>query len=94
MYELAYFDQLTLLPNRNITLINLKDSIKISECDNSKVVLFILDLDRFKNINDTLGHNFVDEIIKEIGNRLKKFKGKNLGNQFFKIIWKYILHLQ
>ncbi|MGA3156838.1 MAG: EAL domain-containing protein [Steroidobacteraceae bacterium] len=68
---LAYHDGLTALPNRS--LFNKLLSQAISQAQRSKTPLAVafIDLDRFKQINDTLGHEAGDELLKEVATRLK-----------------------
>jgi diguanylate cyclase (GGDEF)-like protein len=66
----AYHDPLTSLPNRRYIkerIEAIKDSRNIDE---QQVSVIFLDVDRFKHVNDTLGHNVGDELIKEIGKRV------------------------
>lgn len=70
LYELAYCDHLTGLPNRQMFEKNLEDRIELARRKNEKLALLYLDLDNFKNVNDTLGHDFGDRLIKKIGNEL------------------------
>ena len=68
--NLAYYDQLTLLPNRRL----LMDRITLAKAsskrnDNEGAILF-LDLDYFKKINDTLGHDMGDLLLQEVAKRL------------------------
>lgn len=67
---LAHHDSLTDLPNRLRFLANLEQAIQIAARHKHKVALMFLDLDRFKHINDTLGHNVGDQLLKEIAERL------------------------
>ncbi len=68
---LAYYDSLTALPNRRMfgTLLE-RDIVQARRFKKELAVLFV-DLDRFKNINDTLGHGAGDLLLKEIAQRIK-----------------------
>ncbi|MFC5448505.1 EAL domain-containing protein [Paenibacillus aestuarii] len=66
----AHHDLLTKLPNRSLFWRRLTDAIAHAKAQQQNLSVMFLDLDRFKNINDTLGHNFGDETLKEIGKRL------------------------
>lgn len=73
--ELAYqalHDSLTKLPNRKALLINLKQNIKAAHRDNKKLSFFMLDLNKFKDVNDTLGHLVGDDLLIKVGERLSK----------------------
>jgi diguanylate cyclase (GGDEF)-like protein/PAS domain S-box-containing protein len=67
---LATHDPLTHLPNRHLFEINLNKAIAQSQQSNSMFALMFIDLDRFKNVNDELGHNFGDELLKHVAKRL------------------------
>jgi diguanylate cyclase (GGDEF)-like protein len=67
---LAYHDELTGLPNRNLLVDRVGQSIKTSSRENQKMAILFLDLDRFKNINDSLGHNVGDMLLQEVSSRL------------------------
>ncbi|TAN53144.1 MAG: EAL domain-containing protein [Methylococcaceae bacterium] len=69
---LAHFDQLTGLPNRTLFVEKLKWAIDLSDRSGQDTVLFFLDLDRFKIINDTLGHQAGDRLLCEVAKRLQK----------------------
>ena len=69
--SLAYFDALTGLPNRTLLLDRLTLALASARRKKSKVALFFLDLDRFKNINDSLGHSVGDLLLKGVAERLK-----------------------
>lgn len=68
---LAYYDQLTELPNRKSFQETLKKELVIAKTLNQKLAIMYLDLDRFKYINDTLGHRVGDELLKAISKRLQ-----------------------
>lgn len=69
---LAYYDVLTKLPNRTHFMERLKEEIAKSGASNTAGALLFIDLDNFKNVNDTLGHNYGDELLKQISENLKK----------------------
>lgn len=68
--ELAYFDQLTGLPNRTLLLDRLKQTMAASSRDGSYGALLFIDLDNFKTLNDTLGHDMGDLLLKQVAQRL------------------------
>jgi len=70
IWKQANFDRLTDLPNRQMFHDRLEQSIKKSKRTNTRSCLLFLDLDRFKEINDTLGHAVGDELLKEAARRL------------------------
>lgn len=72
IYNLAYYDELTDLPNRELFSKSLERTIGIAERDNEKFAVLFVDLDRFKRINDTLGHSIGDKLLKDVANRLAK----------------------
>ena len=67
---LAYYDSLTGLPNRTYFKHQAIRAINMAETEGSKVALLFLDLDEFKRINDTLGHDSGDELLKGIADNL------------------------
>lgn len=68
--QFAYFDTLTKLPNRRLLMERLAQEISQAEQHKRTIALFFLDLDHFKQINDTLGHDAGDLILKESALRL------------------------
>lgn len=68
---LAYFDGLTGLPNRTLFKEHLERAMLYATRHNKMIALLFLDMDRFKNINDTLGHDAGDKLLKEMAGRLK-----------------------
>ncbi|WP_078549218.1 sensor domain-containing protein [Litchfieldia alkalitelluris] len=69
---LAFHDTLTGLPNRYMLIKTLKKALDRCKRSNKNVAVLFLDLDRFKFINDTKGHNSGDVLLKEVGKRLVK----------------------
>ncbi len=66
----AYFDSLTDLPNRMLALDRLSQLLNEAKRNNEKVAVLFLDLDDFKKINDTLGHETGDKLLIEVADRL------------------------
>jgi diguanylate cyclase (GGDEF)-like protein/PAS domain S-box-containing protein len=69
--SLAYLDTLTGLPNRTLLQDRLREALIRAERESSLVAVLFLDLDRFKPINDTLGHSLGDLLLKSVAGRLK-----------------------
>ena len=67
----AHYDDLTGLPNRNLMINRLDLAIEESIRNDKPGALICIDLDRFKDVNDTLGHDFGDELLKEAAFRLR-----------------------
>jgi diguanylate cyclase (GGDEF)-like protein len=70
--RLARYDHLTGLPNRLFLLEHLELALPLATRNEYKCALFFIDLDGFKAINDTYGHEAGDEFLKKIGNRMKR----------------------
>lgn len=88
---LANYDTLTDLPNRVLFKARLEVAIENAKRYDKKVAILFLDLDRFKGINDTLGHNVGDYVLKQVAERLSQNVRKSdtvarLGGDEFTII--------
>ena len=70
MHNLAHYDVLTGLPNRALLSDRLQQSIAAAKRERSRMALMFIDLDRFKPINDTLGHHIGDLMLKEVAKRM------------------------
>lgn len=72
LHYLAHYDQLTEIPNRYLLIDRIGHLISQSERNKSSFALLYIDLDKFKAINDTKGHAFGDQVLKEVALRLKE----------------------
>jgi diguanylate cyclase (GGDEF)-like protein len=70
--RLAYCDSLTGIPNRQAFLETLERELHRSKTGNKKFAVLFMDLDAFKRINDTLGHNVGDSLLKVVSERLRE----------------------
>ncbi|MDC7240250.1 MAG: EAL domain-containing protein, partial [Spirochaetales bacterium] len=68
----AYYDGLTGLPNRSLFLDRLTQAIAFADRTGTQIAVMFLDLDNFKNINDSMGHNVGDLYLKKISERLRQ----------------------
>ncbi len=69
--KLAYFDKLTKLANRAFLLKHFKQVVSKAKRNNNQFAVLFLDLDRFKAINDTLGHHVGDDVLIQVSRRLE-----------------------
>lgn len=90
--HLFRYDHLTNLPNKLLLIDKLERSINIANKNNQKVSILFLDLDRFKEINDTYNHEIGDKLLKEISKKLKNYTkredtiGRFGGDEFIIIL--------
>ena len=89
--RLARFDSLTGLPNRALMRQTLDEALRNSTRRQKGCALFLIDLDRFKNVNDTLGHPIGDALLRAVGQRLTSVMGDHgqvgrLGGDEFKAV--------
>ncbi|MFA6310169.1 MAG: EAL domain-containing protein [Sterolibacterium sp.] len=68
--HLAFYDSLTNLPNRRLLLDRLRQALAASARSKRQGALFFIDLDNFKTLNDTLGHDMGDQLLKQVAQRL------------------------
>src|SRR6266850_1410671 len=88
---LAYYDQLTGLANRTLFLERVGQKLIAASNSKSKVAVFALDIERFRAINDALGRQAGDELLKQVADRLRKAGGEEsrlarIGGDDFAIV--------
>jgi diguanylate cyclase (GGDEF)-like protein len=69
--QLAHFDALTGLPNRVMFAQSLEQALRRAERNSTQLALLFIDVDRFKNVNDALGHDAGDQLLREVAQRLR-----------------------
>src|SRR5450830_81299 len=72
IHKLAFFDPLTNLPNRSLLSDHIRQAVADAARHGQQFGLMMIDLDRFKEINDTLGHSVGDQVLSETAERLQK----------------------
>lgn len=70
--QLAHYDELTGLANRNMVNKIFSQALARSRRNGKPLAILFIDLDRFKNVNDTLGHGAGDKVLKEVAERLRR----------------------
>lgn len=91
IWHQANFDSLTKLPNRNLLMEHLGTAMENAKRDKKQLTIAMLDIDNFKDINDSLGHNVGDQLLIESSKRIKSCIRKNdivarLGGDEFIIV--------
>jgi diguanylate cyclase (GGDEF)-like protein/PAS domain S-box-containing protein len=75
--QMAHFDNLTGLPNRQLFLDRCNEILTRARRDDRQVAVFVVDLDRFKGINDTYGYSSGDQLLKAVSERLIRFVSRD-----------------
>ena len=70
--HMAFYDHLTGLPNRRCFQKKVQEEIEQAQMDNTQFAVMFIDLDRFKNVNDSMGHSVGDQLLIVVGERLTK----------------------
>jgi diguanylate cyclase (GGDEF)-like protein len=92
LQHLADHDPLTNLPNRRQLFQRLESMIREAASASGRVAVVFLDLDNFKTVNDSLGHEFGDSVLMQIGDRLREVAGESgliarLGGDEFTLVF-------
>lgn len=72
LHHAAYHDALTNLPNRKLFMLQFEHAINRAKRESTRLALFFIDLDHFKDINDTCGHETGDEVLKKVSQSLQE----------------------
>lgn len=88
---MAYYDSLTRLPNRHLLMDRVQQAVLYGNRNKTTVALMVIDLNRFKEINDTLGHHRGDIVLQQVGERLQQTLRKSdtvayLGGDEFAVL--------
>lgn len=99
LYRLAHYDALTGLPNRLLFLDRLNQAMVQAQRNERLVAVMLLDLDRFKAINDNLGHSMGDRLLRDVAGRLARCVREDdtvarLGGDEFTILLPEIRYIQ
>jgi diguanylate cyclase (GGDEF)-like protein/PAS domain S-box-containing protein len=98
VHQLAFYDALTNLPNRRLLLDRLRQALAVSERTGCHGAVLFLDLDRFKTLNDSQGHDVGDLLLSEVARRLLTCVGNGdsvarLGGDEFVVVLEALSHL-
>ncbi len=96
--QLAFYDPLTGLPNRRLMSERLRYGIELGRRENKRMALLMMDLDRFKAVNDNFGHLAGDELLQQVAKRIQKRLRDvdtvaRLGGDEFIVLLKDIAHV-
>lgn len=96
--QVAFYDPLTQVGNRRLLHERLKHGIEMARRDSKQMALLILDLDRFKAVNDSLGHLAGDELLQQVATRMTDMLRDvdmvaRLGGDEFTVLLEQILHV-
>jgi len=97
--QLAFYDPLTKLPNRRLLYERLQYSIELGKRESKQLAVLVLDLDRFKAVNDNLGHKAGDQLLQEVAQRItaqlrKIDTAARLGGDEFVILLTELNHFE
>lgn len=97
MRDLAYYDALTKLPNRRLFFERLEHCITIAQRQHKQFAILMLDLDKFKPVNDTFGHLAGDELLQQVAGRISSCLRESdtvarLGGDEFIILLENVTH--
>jgi diguanylate cyclase (GGDEF)-like protein/PAS domain S-box-containing protein len=91
--RLAYYDITTNLPNRNLFFDRLEQTLALQRREDKTFAVLAIDLDGFKGVNDTYGHQMGDNLLKEVASRMQHtvrdvdMVARTGGDEFMAIIW-------
>ena len=92
---MAFYDSLTKLPNRTLFMNKLNDQLELVYSKSAKGAVFFIDLDNFKNINDTMGHDYGDKLLVHLAKQFENLIDEKdticrLGGDEFIILHPYV----